>query len=221
MKNIKSDFRKYYQSAHPFGMTAFDQFTNYQNPSILEEREMHVTQMDVFSRLMADRIIYFNSEVNSDTASIVTAQLQYLASIGSEDINMWVNSPGGSVYDGYQILDTMALIEPSVATTVTGMAASMGAMIQMCGTRGKRSILPHARIMIHQPLGGCKGQATEIISEAKEIEKLRDELYKIISQRTGQDYDKVFADCERDHWLTAEESLAYGLVDKVVELKWD
>lgn len=219
---FKSDFRSYFKSMKPYKMTVFDDYAkNYQNPSILEEREMHVTQMDVFSRMMADRSIFFGSEVNSDTADIVVAQLLYLESQGDSDITMYVNSPGGSVYDGYGILDTMAFIKPDVATVVTGMAASMGAMIQMCGTRGKRTILPHARVMIHQPLGGCKGQATEIISEAKEIEKLRDELYQIISQRTGQPFDKVFADCERDHWLTSKEALDYGLVDKIIDIKWD
>ena len=217
----KNDFRKFYQSMYPNRMMTFDKFIDYQNPSILEERELNVTQMDVFSRMMADRTIFFGSEVNAETANIVVAQLLYLESCGDEDITMYVNSPGGSVYDGYGILDTMAFIKPDVATVVTGMAASMGAMIQMCGTRGKRSILPHARVMIHQPRGGCKGQATEIELEAREIIKLRDELYNIISQRTGQPFEKISVDCERDHWLTAQEAKDYGLVDKIVEINWD
>lgn len=197
---------------------------NYVNPSILEEREMHVTQMDVFSRLMMDRSIFFGTEVNSDVCNIIVAQLLYLKSVNKNPITMYINSPGGSVYDGYGVIDTMQWLKQegiSVDTVCTGLAASMGAMLLMCGTRGKRSMLPHARCMIHQPLGGCKGQATEILIEAQEIEKLRKELYEIIAQRSGQKIEKVIADCERDHWLTAEETKAYGLIDNIIPLKWD
>lgn len=194
---------------------------NHVNPTILEERELNATQMDVFSRMMMDRSVFFGTEVDSDVCNIILAQLLYLDSVNSDPITMYVNSPGGSVYDGYGVLDTMQFIKSKVKTTCTGMAASMGAMILMCGARGERRMLPHARCMIHQPLGGAKGQATDIIIEAKEIEKLRDELYAIIAQRSGQKIDKVAKDCERDHWMTAEETKKYGLIDDIVKINWD
>jgi len=193
----------------------------YLSPSILEEREMHVTQMDVFSRLMMERQIFFGTDVSDESANIIVAQLLYLDSISNEDIKMYVNSPGGSVYSGYGILDTMALIKSNVSTCCTGLAASMGAMILMCGTRGKRSMLEHSRCMIHQPLGGIQGQATEIEITAKEILKLKGELIEIIAQRSGQPIEKVREDCERDHWLTAQETLDYGLIDEVIKVNWD
>lgn len=194
---------------------------SYVNPSIVEEREMHAVTMDVFSRLMMDRSIFFGTEVNSDVCNIVIAQLLYLASTSEEPITMYVNSPGGSVYDGYGILDTMRYIKPKVKTLCTGMAASMGAMILMCGSRGDRSMLPLSRCMIHQPLGGAKGQATEIEIEYKEIIKLRKELYEIIAQRSGQKLSKIEKDCERDFWMTAEETKKYGLIDNIVQANWD
>lgn len=228
-EQLKRDFEKFYQSKYPFHMVALHQQqqlgntpkAGYISPSILEEREMHVTQMDVFSRLMMERQIFFGTEVTPETANITVAQLLYLDSIDDRPITLYVNSPGGNVYDGYGILDTMRFIKSPIHTMCTGLAASMGAMILMCGTRGQRSMLEHARCMIHQPLGGVRGQATEIEIEAKEILKLKDELIHIIAQRSGQPLEKVAADCERDYWMTAQETKEYGLIDSIVETKWD
>ena len=196
----------------------------YQNPSILEEREMHVTQMDVFSRLMMERIIYFGSEVTSETCSIVVAQLLYLDSISKDPITMYINSPGGEVLSGYGVIGAMANITSNggvVATVNSGMAASMGAMFLMSGTRGHRSSLQLARTMIHQPLGGVSGQATEILIEAEEIKKTRKELYDIIQLRTGQPLKKIEKDAERNYWMNGDEAKAYGIVDKVIPLVWN
>lgn len=227
-KNLGKDFIKYYQSLHPTSTSSkIEGFFNYTNPTIIEERELHVTQMDVVSRLMMERKILFNTEVNADTASILVAQLLYLDSVDNKDIQILIDSPGGSVYDGYGILDAMRLVSSKVGTLCTGMAASMGAMILMCGNKGLRQMLPLSRCMIHQPLGGCKGQATEILNEAREIEKLRNELYEIIAQRSGQLLTKVAQDCERDYWMTAKETKAYGIIDSIVgessdkPLSWD
>lgn len=201
----------------------------YVSPSIMEEREMHITQMDVFSRLMVDRIIFFGSEVTTEVCNIVTAQLLYLKSCSSEPIKMFINSPGGSVYDGYSVLDTMALCESGlggedkgiiIETVNTGLAASMGSMLLCCGSKGHRKALKHSRTMIHQPLGGAKGQATDILIEAEQIKMLREELYGILSERSGQPMEKVAADCERDHWLTSLETLEYGLIDEVIDCKF-
>ena len=191
------------------------------SPYIIEEHEMNVAQMDVFSRLMKDRQIFFGTDVNSDSANIIVSQLLYLNSISDEEITVYVNSPGGSVYDGNGILDTMAFIKADVRTICTGLAASMGSMILMCGTRGKRSALPMSRVMIHQPLGGCKGQATEIKIEYEEMMRIREELYALIVQRTGQPIEKIREDCERDHWLTAEQAKEYGIIDNVIEVNRD
>lgn len=191
------------------------------NPYIIEEHVQNVAQMDVFSRLMQVRQIFFGTDVNSDSANIIISQLLYLDSVSHEDITMYVNSPGGSVYDGNGILDTMAFIKSDVKTVCTGLAASMGSMILMCGTRGKRFALPMSRIMIHQPSGGVKGQATEIQITYEEIQRLKNELESLISQRTKQPLEVVQADCERDHWFTAQEALNYGIIDEVIEVKRD
>jgi ATP-dependent Clp protease protease subunit len=191
------------------------------SPYIIEEHSLNVAQMDVFSRLMKDRQIVFGTDVNPDSANIVVSQLLYLNSISDEEITMYVNSPGGSVYDGNGILDTMAFIKADVRTICTGLAASMGSMILMCGTRGKRSALPMSRVMIHQPLGGCKGQATEIAIEYEEMMRVRTELYNLIVQRTKQPIEKVREDCERDHWLTAEQAKEYGIIDEVIKIERD
>lgn len=226
MKNIeekfKKEFRSFYKSRNNFGMSVFDdiQKKNSISPYILEERQLNVTQMDVFSRLMMDRIIFFGTEVNNETANITVAQLLFLDNIDPEsNIKMYVNSPGGSVYDGYGILNTMDLINPKVETICTGLAASMGSMILMCGEKGLRSSLPLARVMIHQPLGGAKGQASDIEIEAREIGKIKAELYEIIKDRTGQSLEKIRTDADRDHWLTAKEALEYGIIDYIVEKK--
>lgn len=225
--DIKKDFEKFYRARNPYGMSYFRDYTSkmprngYINPTIIEEHQLNVAQMDVFSRMMMDRQIFFGTQVDENSANIVVSQLLYLDSCGDGDITMYVNSPGGSVYAGYGVLDTMAFVNADVTTICTGLAASMGSMILMCGARGKRSALPLSRIMIHQPLGGCQGQATEILIEAEEILKIRTELYSLIAQRTGKDIDTITKDCERDHYLTATEAKDYGIIDSVIDVKWD
>ena len=186
-------------------------------PYIIEERSLNMTQMDVFSRLMMDRIIFLGTGINDQVANIVNAQLLFLESVDAKkDIQIYLNSPGGSVYAGLGIYDTMQYIKPDVATICTGMAASMGAVLMCAGTKGKRTALQHSRVMIHQPLGGAQGQASDIEITAREIQKLKNELYQIIADHSGQDFDKVWADSDRDYWMTAEEAKAYGMVDEVL-----
>ena len=189
---------------------------SYISPSILEERQLNVTQMDVFSRLMMDRIIFLGTEVNDYTANVIQAQLLYLDSVDSErDINIYLNTAGGSVYAGLGIYDTMQFVSSKVATICTGMAASMGAVLLVAGERGMRAALPHSRVMIHQPLGGIQGQASDIEITAKEILKLKEELYQIISDHSGQSMEKIRQDADRDYWMTAQEALNYGMIDKI------
>lgn len=193
---------------------------HYLNPYILEERQLNVTQMDVFSRLMADRIIFLGTEIDDYTANTLQAQLLYLDSTDpGKDISIYVNSPGGSVYAGLGIYDTMQFIQSDVATICTGMAASMAAVLLVAGTEGKRSALPHSRVMIHQPLGGARGQASDIEITAREIMKLKKELYTIISDHSHTDFDKVWADSDRDYWMTANEAKEYGMIDNVLTRK--
>ena len=192
-------------------------YDGYINPTITEERKLNVAQMDVFSRLMMDRIIFLGVPIDDDVANIIQAQLLFLASNDSHaDITMYLNTPGGQVTSGLGIYDTMQLVQPDVATVCTGMAASMGAVLLCAGEKGKRSALPHSRVLIHQPLGGAQGQATEILIAAKEIEKTRTELFNIIAQHSGQPYEKVALDGERDYWMSAEEALQYGMVDEIL-----
>ncbi len=192
----------------------------YLNPYILEERQLNVTQLDVFSRLMMDRIIFLGTEVNDYTANVLQAQMLYLDSVDSaKDISIYINSPGGSVYAGLGIYDTMQFINSDVQTICTGMAASMAAVLLVAGKEGKRSALPHSRIMIHQPMGGAQGQASDIEITAREIQKLKKELYTIISDHSHQPFDKVWADSDRDYWMTAEEAKEYGMVDEVLVRK--
>ena len=199
---------------------AMNASASYISPSILEERQLNVTQMDVFSRLMMDRIIFLGTEVNDYTANVIQAQLLYLDSVDSErDINIYLNTPGGSVYAGLGIYDTMQFIGSRVATICTGMAASMGAVLLVAGEKGMRAALPHTRVMIHQPLGGIQGQASDIEITAREILKLKDELYQIISDHSGQTMDKIRQDADRDYWMTAKEALEYGMIDKVYTKK--
>ena len=193
---------------------------NYISPSILEERQLNVTQMDVFSRLMMDRIIFLGTEVNDYTANVIQAQLLYLDSADSDkDIHIYLNSPGGSVYAGLGIYDTMQFVRSRVATICTGMAASMSAVLLVAGEKGMRAALPHSRVMIHQPLGGIQGQASDIEITAKEILKLKDELYQIISDHSGQSMERIRHDADRDYWMKADEALEYGMIDKVYERK--
>ena len=193
---------------------------SYINPSIIEERTLNVASMDVFSRLMMDRIIFLGVPIDDDVANIIQAQLLFLSSADPRaDISMYINTPGGSVSAGLGIYDTMQLVSPDVATICTGMAASMGSVLLCAGASGKRSILPHSRVMIHQPMGGARGQASDILIEAKEIEKIRKELYEIIAHHTGQPFEKVFADSDRNFWMDADEAVRYGMVDKILKGK--
>ena len=189
----------------------------YINPTIIEERPLNVASMDVFSRLMMDRIIFLGVGIDDDVANIILAQLLFLSSADpSKDISLYINTPGGQVSSGLAIYDTMQLVQPDVATICTGMAASMGSVLLCAGKKGKRSALPHSRVLIHQPLGGARGQASDILIAAKEIEKSREELITIIAEHSGQSYDKVFADADRDFWMTAEEARDYGMIDNIL-----
>jgi ATP-dependent Clp protease protease subunit len=193
------------------------EITNYVSPTIIEERQLNVAAMDVFSRLMMDRIIFLGAPIYDDAANIIQAQLLFLESVDAEkDIQLYINSPGGSVSAGLGIYDTMQLISCDVATICTGMAASMGAVLLTAGTHGKRSALPHSRVMIHQPLGGAQGQASDIEITAREIAKTKKELYDILSQHSGVAYNKIEKDADRDYWLTAAEAKSYGLIDNVL-----
>ena len=217
-----NDFRKFAVKHRGISGNLFDSYTkvtdSYISPTIIEERQLNVASMDVFSRLMMDRIIFLGTEINDDVANIVQAQLLYLESAdSSKDISIYLNSPGGSVYAGLGIYDTMQYISSNVATICTGLAASMAAVLLVAGENGKRSALPHSRVMIHQPLGGAQGQATDIEITAREILKLRTELFEIISNHSGKPYDEVARDSERDHWMTAEEAKAYGMIDEIFE----
>ena len=192
----------------------------YINPTILEERQLNVTQMDVFSRLMADRIIFLGTEINDTVANVIIAQLLYLSSQDPESpITMYLNTPGGSVYDGLAIYDTMQYISNEVQTVCTGLAASMGSVLLCAGEKGKRFALPHSRIMIHQPLGGAHGQASDIEITAKEILKLKGELYQIIADHSGKTLKQIEKDADRDHWLTAKEAVEYGMIDNIFNIK--
>jgi ATP-dependent Clp protease protease subunit len=216
---MKNDFLKFAVSNGMNSMhveNAMNASASYISPSILEERQLNVTQMDVFSRLMMDRIIFLGTEVNDYTANVIQAQLLYLDSVDSDrDISIYLNTPGGSVYAGLGIYDTMQFVKSNVATICTGMAASMGAVLLVAGEKGMRAALPHSRVMIHQPLGGIQGQASDIEITAREILKLKDELYQIISDHSGQTIEKIRQDADRDYWMTAKEALEYGMIDKV------
>lgn len=218
---IMKEFEKYARLERGISSTSLYGYQSmmdaYLNPTIIEERPLNVAQMDVFSRLMMDRIIFLGVAINDDVANIIIAQLLFLASVDSKsDISLYINSPGGQVSSGLAIYDTMQLVEPDVATICTGMAASMGSVLLCAGEKGKRSCLPHSRVLIHQPLGGAQGQATEILIAAKEIEKTRTELFNIISLHSGQPYEKVAHDGERDFWMTADEARDYGMVDEIL-----
>lgn len=190
-------------------------FHGYFNPYIIEERKLNVASMDVFSRLMMDRIIFVGTQIDDDVANVIQAQLLYLQSLDDKaDISLYLNTPGGIVSAGLGIYDTMQLIRPNVNTICTGLAASMGSILLVAGK--ERSILPHAKVMIHQPLGGAMGQASDILIEAEEIRKCRDELCNILSEHTKQPFDRVFQDMDRNHWFTAQEAVDYGLVDKIL-----
>lgn len=216
-----NDFRKYAtQHLSMNGLVLDDVMkaqAQYMNPYILEERKLNVTQMDVFSRLMMDRIIFLGTQIDDYVANTITAQLLFLEqSEPGRDISIYLNSPGGSVTAGLAIYDTMQFISSDVSTICTGMAASMAAVLLVAGQEGKRSALPHSRVMIHQPLGGVQGQASDIEIEAKEILKFKNELYKIISDHSHTPFEKVWKDSDRNYWMTAEEAREYGMIDKVL-----
>lgn len=224
---MNQDFRKFALS-QGISSTTLDSYSrfvdttaaptaDYINPYILEERQLNVAQMDVFSRLMMDRIIFLGTEVNDYTANVIQAQLLYLdSSDPGKDVSIYINSPGGSVYAGLGIYDTMQYISSDVSTICTGMAASMAAVLLVAGEKGKRFALNHSRVMIHQPMGGAQGQASDIEITAREIQKLKKELYSIIAEHSGQPFDKVWADSDRDYWMTAQEAEQYGMIDKVL-----
>lgn len=220
---MNNDFRKF--AVHHLGMNelALDQYTSqvsdsYISPTIIEERKLNVAQMDVFSRLMMDRIIFLGTQVDDYTANVIQAQLLYLdSSEPGKDVSIYINSPGGSVYAGLGIYDTMQYIQSDVSTICTGMAASMAAVLLVAGAKDKRFALKHSRVMIHQPMGGIQGQASDIEITSREILKLKKELYTIISDHSGQPYDKVYQDSDRDYWMTAQEAVDYGMIDRVLE----
>ena len=212
------EFKKYATKHHGINAMYYDKIVSSMTPYIIEERQLNVAQMDVFSRLMMDRIMFLGTAIDDQVANIIQAQLLFLQSTDSNrDIQMYINSPGGGVYVGLGIYDTMQFITPNVATICTGIAASMGAVLLCAGHEGKRSALPHARVMIHQPLGGAQGQASDIEITAREILKLKDELYQIISKHSGQSMEKVTENSDRDYWMKAEEAKAYGMVDEVLQ----
>jgi len=219
--NANNEFYKYATKHRGINGLGLEKYANtivdYVSPTIIEERQLNVAQMDVFSRLMMDRIIFLGDQIDDYVANIIQAQLLFLESADpNRDIQIYLNSPGGSVYAGLGIYDTMQYIKPDVATICTGMAASMAAVLLCAGADGKRSALKHSRIMIHQPMGGMQGQASDIEITAREIQKVKKELYEIIAEHTKQPYDKVWADSDRDYWMTAEEAKAYGMVDEVL-----
>ena len=218
---MASEFEKYATGHLGISSLSLHRFSSMQaayiNPSIIEERQMNVAVMDVFSRLMMDRIIFLGVPISDDVANIIQAQLLFLDSTDSKaDIQLYINSPGGSVYAGLGIYDTMQLVSSDVATICTGLAASMASVLLTAGAMGKRSALPHSRVMIHQPIGGAEGQASDIEITAREILKLKKELYEIISAHTGKGIDKIEKDADRDYWMTAREAKRYGMIDEIL-----
>ena len=219
----KSEFQKYATKHLGMNSLALEQYmaqNSYISPSILEERQLNVTQMDVFSRLMMDRIIFLGTPIDDYVANVIQAQLLFLdTSDPGKDISIYLNSPGGSVHAGLGIYDTMQYIGSDVATICTGMAASMAAVLLVAGEKGKRSALKHSRVMIHQPMGGMQGQASDMEINYKQIMLLRDELYQIISDHSGQSFEKIMKDSDRDYWMTAVEAKEYGMIDEVLSRK--
>ena len=227
---MQNEFYKYATKHAGLNSNALDQYmrftsrqastldprASYINPSIIEERQLNVAQMDVFSRLMMDRIIFLGTEIDEYSANVVQAQLLFLASTESDkDITMYLNSPGGIVSGGLAIYDTMQYISCDVSTVVTGMAASMASVLLAAGTKGKRFARPHSRVMIHQPLGGTQGQASDMEIVVNEIKRLKTELYNILATHSGQTFEQIEKDCDRDHYMTAQQALDYGMIDKI------
>jgi len=216
--NYGNEFKKFAIKQHGINSLYYDELVSSVTPYIIEERQLNVAQMDVFSRLMMDRIIFLGTAINDQVANIIQAQLLFLESVdASKDISIYINSPGGGVYAGLGMYDTMQFIKPDVATICTGIAASMAAVIMCAGQKGKRSALPHSRIMIHQPIGGAQGQASDIEITAREILKLKDELYQIIAKHSEQSFKKVEKDSDRDYWMKADEAKKYGMIDEILK----
>ena len=221
---MKSDFEKFALSKG-IGSNLLDEYNKYNfrngyvDPYVIEERNMNITSLSVFSRLMMDRIIFLGSEINDEVANVISAQLLWLEQQSDKDITIQIASPGGSIYSGYTILDSMTYISPDISTVSMGMTASMATIIASSGTKGKRFILPHTRFLIHQPLGGTKGQCSDIQIEAKEIQTLKEELTQILADNSGQDYDVIERMCDRDTILTAKQAVEYGFVDKIITNK--
>lgn len=221
LRTEMNEFKKFAVGHLGMNSLALDDYmqvqSSYISPTIIEERPMNVAQMDVFSRLMMDRIIFLGTQINDYTANVIQAQLLFLdSSEPGKDISIYINSPGGSVYAGYGIYDTMQFIESDVSTICTGMAASMASVLLVAGTEGKRFALPHSRVMIHQPLGGMQGQASDLEIAAREILKVKEELYTILSKHSGQPFEAIQRDGDRDYWMTAPEAKAYGMVDEIL-----
>lgn len=218
---MATEFEKYAKGHLGISSTSLDKYSRvyagYINPTIIEERQLNVATMDVFSRLMMDRIIFLGVGIDTDVANIIQAQLLFLESTDpSADIQLYLNSPGGMVYAGLGIYDTMQLVAPDVATICTGMAASMAAVLLTAGAKGKRTALPHSRVLIHQPMGGAEGQASDIEIAAREIKKLKGELYDIISKHSGKSVKQIEKDADRDYWMSAEEAVKYGMIDSIL-----
>lgn len=214
------EFEKYATKHHGISSVYYNQLTSSLTPYIMEERQMNITQMDVFSRLMMDRIIFLGTGVNDQVANVIQAQLLFLESLdASKDISIYINSPGGGVYAGLGIYDTMQFIKPDVATICTGMAASMGAVLMCAGEKGKRSALPHSRIMIHQPMSGTQGQVSDMEIAVKETLKIKNELYEILAKHSGKTFEQIHEDSDRDYWMTAAEAKEYGMIDEVLTRK--
>ena len=219
--NMNNEFRKYAVNHQGISSITLDKYEssvkNYISPTIIEERQLNIATMDVFSRLMMDRIIFLGVPIDDYVANIIQAQLLFLESVDPiKDIQIYLNTPGGSVHAGLGIYDTMQYIRPDVATICTGMAASMGAVLLCAGEKGKRTALPHSRVLIHQPMGGAQGQASDIEITAREIQKLKKELYEIIARHSSQSYKKIWKDGDRDYWMTAQEAKDYGMIDEVL-----
>lgn len=216
-----TEFEKFATKHCGINSTTYAKYTSAINnsltPYIVEERQLNVAQMDVFSRLMMDRIIFLGTAIDDYTANVIQAQLLFLDSLDSQrEITLYINSPGGSVYAGLGIYDTMQLVNPPVATICTGLAASMASVLLCAGEKGRRSALPHSRVMIHQPMGGAEGQASDMEITCREIQKLKKELYEIIAKHSGKDYETVYQNSDRDYWMTAQEAMEYGMIDEVV-----
>lgn len=220
---MRNDFKKFFRSLYPINSSLRmergiqNQLKNYQSPYIIEERQLNVTTMDVFSRLMMERIIFLNDAVNKDTMGVIMAQILFLENQGNTPIRLYINSPGGAVIDGFAVIDTMKMVKSPVYTHVTGMAASMGAMLLACGEKGHRTALEHSNIMIHQPSGGSEGKSDDMEIALEQMRKCKKNLYETLASRTGKSYDEIEKACVKDNWMTPEEAKDFGLIDEILK----